>query len=173
MSDLVLFLAAIPVGLLGLGAFWLFGKLLEPAFGLEARGRRLARRRERRLARGTDSYFEELRAIDSQIESQAREAARPRRHWLRLPLVVLLPFFVVSLGVFLLDGAMRLLDLGTPPFWFRYAVQATFLLVGLRFLLDPDTVGYDDSRIARLTGAFFVGMSVLILVLNFSQFIPE
>lgn len=164
MSTPWFLLAALPLGALLFAAGWAIDRLLDPLFGFEARLARLHRRRERRLARGGDRYFEELRSIDASLAQVSVQAARPRQNWLARPLALLLPFLLLALGVFALAVLLRLFGLGPPPAWIDFAQPAILLLLGLRYLVDPATAYVENA--GRGIGFTFIGLSAVLFVLK-------
>jgi hypothetical protein len=166
MSTPLFLLASIPVGLAALGILLLAHKLLNPVFGTETALARLQRRRERRLARGEDRYFEELRSIDAAIETNSREAARPARNWFGWPQSLLLPLAVLWFGAMLLAMASVRLDLGAPPAWTARLGPAVFALIGLYHILDPAPSGFARPRTARLFGAALIAICGVLFALD-------
>ncbi len=167
MSTPQFLLAALLMGLLVFVLGWAFGRLIDPLFGFDARRARLYRRRAVRIGRGTDLYFEELRSLDASLAQLEVQAARPRQNWLARPLVLLLPFVLLSFGAFALGLFAQPLGLGAPPAWFDLIPPAAWLLLGLRYLIDPATVDTGGFGTARGLGFFFVGLAAFHLVIKF------
>ncbi|MBN8812914.1 MULTISPECIES: hypothetical protein [unclassified Sphingomonas] len=167
MSTPLFLILALPLGAMIFVAGWALGRVLDPVFGIDARLARLHRRRERRLARGQDWYFEELRSIEVDLAQAEAEGMRPRQNWLARPLVVLLPFLCLSLGVFALTLLVRPLGLGSPPVWIDGFLPLVLLLVGVRYLIDPSSIHGTRADVSRGLGFAFIGVSAVLLVLKF------
>ena len=160
MSTPAFLLLSLPVGLAAIGLFVLIakpiGKLLDPLLGTEATAARLQRRLERRLARGDDRYFEELRSIECAIASNRQAAARSRPDFRRWPYSLLWLFGALWFGTLLLAAASPKLGLAAPPAWTRYLGVSVAPVLGLIYVLDPNHTGFPTRRSALISGAFFV-----------------
>ncbi|NIJ21923.1 hypothetical protein FHS95_003634 [Sphingomonas naasensis] len=153
----------IATGSLFVASAYLLGKLLEPVFGAEASGRRLQRRLDRRLARGEDRYFEELRSIESAIAAQATTAPRRLFAW---PLVATLPLGIVTMGLML--APLLLPDEGpmAPPAWTRHWVMVWLIYLGAVNLADPQSSAFSPSG-ARAMGAFMIALGLVAVACSF------
>lgn len=159
--SLTYLLLALPLGVGLFGLLQLAAYALKPVVGPAASLRRLTRRRERRLARGGDRYFEELRAIDAAIEYNRERASEPRQQWLRLPLVALLPAVILMMGLIVLDLAGARLGAGEPPAWMRLLPPVAIGITALIALVDSRS-----PRSRRETRAFaYIGLALCVLML--------
>lgn len=158
MTTPAFLLAALLAGIL----FWGAITLLEPLLGIEARGRRLQRRLDARIARGTDLYFEELRSIESGIESNDRLRAQPRGLWHRAPRVYFLPFVLLAVGVLLLSLLGEPMGLGAPPYWTHRLGWVALAMLGVSNLVSPQPV-FGSQRSTRIAGIAFLVISALLL----------
>jgi hypothetical protein len=161
MSTPLFLLLSLPVGAIFLGLFWLIAKLLGPLVGPQARKARLQRRLERRLARGDDRYFEELRSIEAAIATNARMAAQPRLDLRRWPYSLLLPLFVLWLGIVLLS-MISLPSPGTPPGWTHHFGTSALMLTGLCYMLSPNLSVFQTRRTALTVGAIFTALGGIL-----------
>jgi len=140
MSTPLYLLVALMTGALAIAAGWLVMRLVSPLLGVEAQGRRLERRRVRRLARGEDRYFEELRSIDAAIEQNAKMAAMPRDNWRRPTFLLLLPFTTLVAGMLALDWIASAFGRGGLPAWTAaISTNAVFFLLGVSYLAGPNS----------------------------------
>lgn len=153
MSAARFLLASLAVGLAVFGAVWLIAKLLAllPARNGEARPSRLQRRLERRLARGTDAYFEELRSIEAAIAAEAAERPHRRRDWFAFPYVLVMPAYALVVGAMLLKLLPDSWGLVVPSDWAHALSSGIWPLLGLMWIIDPPA-DRDAARIGRVMG---------------------
>lgn len=166
-------LLAIPLGLALFGLLQLIAWAIEPVFGPAASLRRLSRRRERRLARGEDRYFEELRAIDAAIEHNIRRASEPKYEWLRWPLVALFPFVILMTGLIALDLAGPRLGVGEAPAWLRLLPPLGIGLTALISLIHTRSADPDERRQASIFACVGLGVAALMLALRFPDLLSS
>lgn len=160
--SLTYLLLAVPLGIALFGVTSLIARVLEPVVGPAASLRRLARRRERRLVRGEDRYFEELRAIDAAIEYNTERASEAKRLWLRWPLVALLPVVILMMGLIVLDLAGSRLGVGEAPAWLRLLPPIAIGITALISLIDARSVNPGRRRETRVFA--YVGLTLCALM---------
>lgn len=147
-------------------------KLLERLvpLGAGSRLRRLHDRRESRLARGHDRYFEELRSIDAviaQIDDTTEE--RDPRVWYKRPAVFLLLPSAWLFGFLIIDFFGPALGLGTLPAWASVYSQGWFILIGLSYLLDRYNQPFKRAWTRLAAGALYVALGILMLSAGLSH----
>jgi hypothetical protein len=162
MSTPAFFLGALLTGLLVGGMLLLLSRLLEPLTGVEARHRRLQRRRDARMARGTDLYFEELRSIEVGIEGNDKLRGLPRDIWRKRPNVYFLPPLLLFLGIWLFSRLSEPLGLGASPYWTHRLAWLTLAMCGLGQFMHQEPV-FGTRRANWILGALFLAVSVLQL----------
>jgi hypothetical protein len=129
----------------------------------DARTKRLQRRLEKRLARGTDRYFEERRAIETAIVDNARpENAAVRNRWVDGAL---------SAAGVVLVGAVAMNLLGSslfhemPPAWSDHLALGWTAIYGLQILITPSTLHGGSAIGARLFGLLLVMLGIAAVFL--------
>jgi len=162
VSSATFLLLMIPTGLALLGAFWLAGKLLQPLIGIEASNRRLRYRLERRLARGEDRYFEELRSIETALEHNDKRLASSKARKRPWPDWVTIAAAAMFGAAFLLPLIAPSLGLGVPPIWTNRLSWAALTFIGLTYLREPASAGFETERSGRMMGWVFLVTGGLI-----------
>lgn len=175
MSTPMLLLVSFLLGSATLALLLAGFKLLElwVPLAAEPRLRRLHDRRERRLARGHDRYFEELRSIDAAIaEINDVPEERDPRVWYKRPAVFLLLPWALLLGFLIIDFFGPELGLGKLPAWASASSQGWFILIGLSYLLDRYNQPFKRTWTRLAAGALYValGISMLSAGLSHSSF---
>jgi hypothetical protein len=124
----------------------------------DARTKQLQRRLEKRLARGTDRYFEELRSIEAAIGDNARpENAAVRNRWVDGGLAAA-GFVLIGAVAMNLFGAS--LFHGEPPAWSDHLAFGWTAIFGLQILITPSTLGCGSAIGARLFGLLLLMLGI-------------
>lgn len=129
----------------------------------EARTKRLQRRLEKRLARGTDRYFEELRSIETAIVDNARpENAAVRNRWVDGGLAAAGVVLVGAVAMNLFGSA---LFHEMPPAWSDHLALGWMAIFGLQILITPSILHGGSAISARLFGLLFIVLGIAAVFL--------
>ena len=131
----------------------------------EVRGQRLQRRLDKRLAHGTDHYFEELRSIETAIAANAKMPAQPTLLARAFPI----PFAamaVLYLGAIAVKYAAPPLLGAQPPGWSHEIGMAGMLLVGLQIVISPADNNVEARGAARLFGFIILVLGACALFID-------
>ncbi|WP_155006533.1 hypothetical protein [Sphingomonas hengshuiensis] len=174
MSTPVFLLLAFVSGTVAIGLLFLLFKLLDPLLdpflGTESSLQRLQRRRDRRLARGQDRYFEELRSIDSAIASHLEiQQASGERKWRPRPATWLLLPWSLFLGGWVLGVFAPMAGLGPIPSSATNFGMSWLILVGASYLLEPEPTIFRIDWQRYLTGAAMIAVGVAAIASDFSR----
>jgi hypothetical protein len=146
----------------GVGLFALMmiiGKLAEPLGPLHRHW--LERRHRRRLARGSDSYFEELRSIESAL---ARD--NPIRGKLGTLDYALGLLFAVVAGTQILVWFVPETE---RPGWTEHMSTSIFILLGIQMATGNGGLTGAPTRATRLMGLAMVALFSAFLILGLSK----
>ena len=139
-GDLHYVLLCFVAGLLGVGAIALLGWLLDGLAPLHRRW--LQYRLRRRLARGTDAYFEEQRDLESRLETLATSAGAPKPKGWRLAWLVL---FAPLFGLYFVDLVFHI---DTAPWWADPARGIAMpLVLGFQYTFMPSGMPKFDRTV--------------------------
>ncbi len=124
-----------------------------------ARGNRLQRKLDRRIARGSDRYFEERRSLEAAIERHEKAmgvVATPRRYEHAYTAI---DIALAAVGGLLLAGfVMRPLTGIAPPAWSHNLMLIWIPLIALQRWLDSLQPATQDAPTLR-----FVAITMLLL----------
>lgn len=131
----------------------------------EARGEKLQRRLEKRLARGSDNYFEEMRSIKAAIErhDSGMSGGLPPRVRFRTAYGVLMAFAALIFGLFLTKWFGPDLFGGGAPKWAYDLFPAFMLIMGMQYMLDSGQPGSTWAWGQRALGGGFLLIGLLSL----------
>lgn len=151
----------IGIGLLT-GADTIF-RLPSPA----ARGRKLQRRLDLRLARGTDRYFEELRSIEAALAAHAR-LAPAQTGFDRAYAIVFGIAYAAFFGALAIKYTASPLLHEQPPAWSHRIGEGCLVLIGLQFALSPTDRDGESVSASRVFGIVLLILAALFLFAGFS-----
>ncbi|CAN5462679.1 hypothetical protein BH10PSE14_BH10PSE14_42990 [soil metagenome] len=127
----------------------------------EARTKRLRRRLDKRLARGTDRYFEELRSIECAMADNAHAANTPVGNtW---PNAVIAAVGSVFFGAVTVNLYAAPLLQQPPPAWSDRVMFGWLPFIGLQLLLAPYATNRVSAQINRLLGLAIIVLSIVIV----------
>jgi hypothetical protein len=131
----------------------LIGRSIAPSAGTLYQ-RWLERRLRRRLARGDDAYFEELRSIEVAL-ARVPETAAPRSPVDRILLGATLYLYgLVTLAIFLPEDAR--------PGWTRRATGLMFVVLGLQYASGMAATVENPRRGTRIIGIVMIVLGSLM-----------
>ncbi|MFA6114868.1 MAG: hypothetical protein WC729_12765 [Sphingomonas sp.] len=137
----------------------IIGKLAEPLGALHRHW--LERRHHRRLARGNDSYFEELRSIESAL---ARE--NPTRGKIGTLDYALGLLFAVVVGTQVLTWFVPETE---RPGWTEHVGTSIFILLGIQMTTGNAGLTGAPTRATRLIGLAWIAFFSFFLILDLSK----
>lgn len=133
-----------------------------------SRGRRLQRRLDRRLARGEDNYFEELRSIQAAIAQHQANAVSAAPQRFKTANDVLTVLYVFWLGFVLVHWLGKSLIGIEAPAWALDLGLWWMPLLGVQQILTSFDSNTDNALASRILGfctlalgAFVIGTSVM------------
>ncbi|MGH6616483.1 hypothetical protein [Sphingomonas sp.] len=121
----------------------------------------LERRLRRRLERGDDRYFEELRSIETALQ-KPEAAPRPMTNAVRLVQGI----SVVIFGAIILAWVV---PTGARPNWTDILPQSVFMLIGLQWASGLSSFDGRPSRRNRLIGVAMIVIFGFFLCLDISR----
>jgi hypothetical protein len=152
MSTPLFLLASLGLGLGLAGLSLLIGRCVEPSVsGLHRLW--LERRLRRRLARGDDASFEELRSIDAAMKPMPARLPKSTADRVLLGVMFIL-FGLVTLTWFLPEDAR--------PFWTRKAPELIFVVIGLQWASGMSGTVDNPRRGMRIVGVVMIVMGSLM-----------
>lgn len=127
-----------------------------------ARGARLQRRLDKRLARGSDRYFEELRSIDVAIAEHTVAKPSGTERFKALDAAIVLAF-ALFIGLLVVGWVVApRLGLTVPPWSDKIGIYI-MPVVGLQNVLLSYQPGTISPLRTRWMGIFILGMGTLIV----------
>ncbi|QNA84870.1 hypothetical protein G4G27_13340 [Sphingomonas sp. So64.6b] len=129
------------------------------------RRRWLERRLRRRLARGDDRYFEELRSIETALQAHSEKPLASSRFETveaRLVQAISIPLFGAIILTWLLPKDGR-------PAWTEVLPQTIFILIGLQLLSGISGFGERPTIASRLAGLLVIATFTGFLLNDISK----
>ena len=132
-------------------------------------GRRLRRKLDRRLERGSDRYYEELRSIQNRIKLHERSKASATTRFVVINAILAICLFLLS-GFYIMNYFGHSILGVTSPRWSDAIAFWWIPIAGGQRLIESFSEDSENRTYDRVIGGLMLGAGLLVILTTFFRF---